>query len=224
MSEEQEIAIKVWDLPVRLVHWALVLLVAFQVLSASLGERLIDWHMRSGYAILALVLFRLLWGVAGSSSARFARFLVRPADALQFAGRLWSRRAPAVAGHNPIGGWMVVALLAALLVQVGTGLFSNDGIASEGPLARLVSGGLSDRITTLHHWNFRVLLVLASLHVAAVLYHWRALKEDLIGAMFTGVKRIRDAPPALQFASGRRALLLFVLSVAVVWLIVARPW
>jgi len=224
MSEQREVAVKVWDLPVRLVHWALVLLFAFQVLSASLGEKLIDWHMRSGYAILALVLFRVLWGVAGSGSARFSSFLARPADALEFGRRLWSRRASAMAGHNPLGGWMVVALLAALLVQVGTGLFSNDGIASEGPLAKLVSGGLSDRITTLHHWNFRVLLVLASLHVAAVVYHWLALKENLIGAMFSGVKRLREAPPPLKFAGGGRALLLLAISAALVWLIVTRPF
>ncbi|HEX5093389.1 MAG TPA: cytochrome b/b6 domain-containing protein, partial [Burkholderiales bacterium] len=175
--DEQEVSVKVWDLPVRAAHWALVLLFAFQLLTASLGDAFIDWHMRSGYAILAVVLFRVLWGFAGSTTARFASFLARPADAWRFGRRLWARRAEAMAGHNPLGGWMVVALLAALLVQVGTGLFSNDGIATEGPLARLLPPGLSDRVTTLHHWNFRILLMLAGVHVAAVLYHWLALKE-----------------------------------------------
>jgi len=224
MDDEQEVSVRVWDLPVRLVHWALVLLVAFQVLSANLGEALIEWHLRSGYAILVLVLFRLLWGFAGSGTARFSSFLTRPAEALRFGRRLWSRRAQAVAGHNPLGGWMVVALLAALLVQVGTGLFANDGIATEGPLAGLIPAGLSDRVTTLHRWNFRVLLLLAAAHVAAVLYHWLVLRENLVGAMFTGVKRLRGAAPELRFASSGRALILLAVSLAAVWLIVARPF
>jgi len=224
MDDEQEVSVRVWDLPVRLVHWALVLLVVFQVLSAQLGEALVDWHLRSGYAILVLIVFRILWGVAGSGTARFSSFVARPAEALRFGRRLWSQRAEPVAGHNPLGGWMVVALLAALLVQVGTGLFSNDGIATEGPLAGLIPAGLSDRVTTLHRWNFRVLLLLTAMHVAAVLYHWLALRENLIGAMFTGVKRLRGAVPELRFASNWRALILLVVSLAAVWLIVVRPF
>jgi cytochrome b len=210
---------------VRLVHWALVALVVFQMASAWIGGSLIEWHLVSGYAVLVLVLFRVLWGFGGSVSARFSSFLARPAMALAFASRLLSGRAEAYAGHNPLGGWMVVALLASLLVQVATGLFANDGIATEGPLAALVSIELSDRLTTLHRWNLRVLLVLVLLHAAAALYHWLALKEDLIGAMFSGVKRLRaaEAPPqAPAFASPWRALLLLALALAAVLLVVTR--
>jgi cytochrome b len=220
MNDERDVAVKVWDLPVRLVHWALVVLVAFQVASGKIGGELVEWHLISGYAILALVLFRVLWGFAGSTSARFARFLAPPAAALGFAARLFARRAETDAGHNPLGGWMVLALLASLLVQVGTGLFANDGIATEGPLASLIPIEVSDRVTTLHRWNLRILLVLAAVHVAAVLYHWLALKENLIGAMFTGVKRLRGARAPVALVSSWRALLLFVLALAVVWLVV----
>ena len=224
MKEEPQVAVKVWDLPVRLVHWALVALLAFQIVSAKVGGWLIDWHLISGYAILVLVLFRVLWGFAGSTSARFGSFLAPPAVALRFASQLLARRAQAYAGHNPLGGWMVLALLASLLVQVGTGLFANDGIATEGPLAALVSIEVSDRLTTLHRWNLRMLLVLAVVHTAAALYHWLALKENLIGAMFTGVKRLRAARAQvpIAFASLRRALLFFTIALASVWLLVTR--
>ena len=224
MKQEPQLAVKVWDLPVRLVHWALVVLVAFQVVSAKVGGMLIEWHLISGYCILVLVLFRVLWGFAGSSSARFGRFLAPPREALRFASRLLSRRAQAYAGHNPLGGWMVLALLVSLLVQVGTGLFANDGIATEGPLAALISIELSDRLTTLHRWNLGMLLVLVAVHTAAALYHWLALKENLIGAMFTGVKRLQVArvQTPIAFAGLWRALLLFLIALAVVWLLVTR--
>jgi len=226
MNDEKQVSVQVWDLPVRLVHWALVALLAFQAASGWIGGSLIGWHFVSGYCILALVLFRLLWGFAGSASARFAGFLVRPAAALGFAARLFSRRAEVHAGHNPLGGWMVVALLGAMLVQVGTGLFSNDGIANEGPLASLIPVELSDRVTTLHHWNFRILLLLALVHVGAVLYHWLVLGENLIGAMVTGTKRMRAAPAQapLAFAGAWRAWLLLAIAIAAVWLLVARPF
>lgn len=224
MNDQQQVAVKVWDLPVRLVHWALVALLAFQAASGWIGGKLIEWHLISGYSILVLVLFRVLWGFAGGTSARFASFLAPPAVALRFAARLLARRAQAYAGHNPLGGWMVLALLASLLVQVGTGLFANDGIATEGPLASLVSIEVSDQVTTLHRWNLRILLVLAGVHTAAALYHWLALKENLIGAMFTGVKRLEatHAQAPITFVSLWRALLLLALAFAVVWLIVAR--
>jgi cytochrome b len=205
---------------VRLFHWALVALLLFQAVSGKLGGRLIDWHLYGGYAVFALVVFRVLWGFAGSITARFASFLVRPAAALSFGARLLSRRAEAYAGHNPLGGWMVVALLLSLALQVGTGLFSNDGIATDGPLAALISIELSDRLTEVHRWNFWILLALAAVHTAAALYHWLVLKEDLIGAMFTGVKRLRAGETTATFVSPWRALLVFACALAAVGLIV----
>ncbi|HEX6317265.1 MAG TPA: cytochrome b/b6 domain-containing protein [Burkholderiales bacterium] len=212
--------VRVWDLSVRLFHWALVAVLLFQVVSGKLGGRLIDWHLYGGYAVFVLVAFRVLWGFAGSTTARFTSFVVRPAAALSFGARLLSRRAEAYAGHNPLGGWMVVALLLSLALQVGTGLFSNDGIATDGPLAALISIELSDRLTEVHRWNVWILLALAAVHTAAALYHWLVLKEDLIGAMFTGVKRLRAGETAATFASPWRALLVFACALAAVGLIV----
>ncbi len=219
---------RVWDLPVRLMHWSLVLLVAFQFYSGNVGGNVMRWHMLSGYAILTLVLFRFAWGLGGSTTARFAHFIAGPRAALEFARRLLSRAPAAHAGHNPIGGWMVIALLGALAVQAGSGLFANDDIATEGPLAVLVSKATSDRMTAIHRTTYVVLVVLIALHICAVLYHWLVKKEDLIGAMFTGVRRLPEdvaqKMSAAHFASLWRALGLIAAASVLVWLVVSKTF
>src|SRR5262245_6889135 len=118
--QSSETPVKVWDAPVRLFHWVLVLLIAFMYFSAKLKGDWMTWHMRAGYAILALVFFRILWGFAGSSSARFSTFLAGPVSGWRFVKKLLSRAPAPYASHNPLGGWMVVVLLIGLLVQAGT--------------------------------------------------------------------------------------------------------
>jgi cytochrome b len=214
------VRVRVWDLPVRLFHWVLVALLLFQVVSGKVGGRLIEWHLYCGYAVFVLVVFRVLWGFAGSSSARFASFLARPAAALRFGVRLLSRRAETYAGHNPLGGWMVVALLVSLALQVGTGLLSNDGIATDGPLAAFVSIEVSDRLTELHRWNFWVVVVLAAVHTAAALYHWLVLEEDLIAGMVTGERQLAASQAPAVFAGPWRAALVLGVALAAGWLVV----
>jgi len=244
MPQEARVAVKVWDLPVRLFHWILVLLLVFQYVSGKIGGGLMAWHVYSGYGVLVLVVFRILWGFAGSTHARFASFLVGPAAALRFASRLISRQAVPQVGYNPLGGWMVVALLISLALQATSGLFANDALGTEGPLAALVPLEVSDRLSLFHRWNLKVVLVLAGVHVTASLYHWLAMKDDLIVAMFTGVKRVPESAAherrdvrrgesprrvasrenaSAYFASSWRALALFVVALAVVYLIVQRP-
>lgn len=209
----------VWDAWVRLFHWAVVALVAFSWWSGTEGGTVMEYHMLSGYAILALVLFRLLWGLVGSTHARFSDFLRGPRTVAAAARELFSRRPMPYAGHNPVGGWMVVALLAALAVQAGTGLFANDDIFIEGPLYRHVSKATSDLLTRVHHWNFNVILALVALHVAGVLYHRIAKRENLVAAMITGRKHLPAAPPA-RFASVWTALGALAASAAVVAVVV----
>ena len=222
-----EIQLKVWDVPVRLFHWALVLLFAFMFFSGKSGSDWMEWHMRSGYAILALVLFRILWGFAGSTHARFSSFLAGPAACIQSLKHMLARQPSPYPGHNPLGGWMVLVLLLALLVQTGTGLFANDDLLSEGPLAALISKAMSDQISRIHSWNFNLLLLLAGLHLIAVLYHAGFMKENLIGAMFTGVKHLPAAAAgsvAARFASPWLALVLLAVAALAVYLIVKRPF
>jgi cytochrome b len=224
----EEKNVKVWDAPVRLFHWALVLLFAFMFFTGKMKGNWMDWHLPAGYAILALILFRIVWGFVGSTHARFASFFAGPSRGLAYARNLLTGGPAHSAGHNPLGGWMVVVLLLAILVQVVTGLFGNDDISIEGPLAKLVSKSVSDRMITIHYWNFYVLLALAGIHIAAVLFHWLVKKENLIGAMFTGVKRLpadaAQAVAAARFASPWLALVVLLVAALAVYLVVKRPF
>jgi len=225
--EAGETQVKVWDAPVRLFHWLLVLLFAFMFFSGKSGSEWIEWHMRAGYAILALVLFRIVWGFVGSTHARFSSFLAGPAACIECLKHLMARKPSPYPGHNPLGGWMVLVLLLALLVQTGTGLFANDDLLSEGPLVALISKATSDQLTVIHVWNFNLLLALAGVHLIAVLYHAGFMKENLIGAMFTGVKRLpADAAGGVvaRFASPWLALVLLAVAAFAVYLIVKRPF
>jgi cytochrome b len=225
--EAGEKQVKVWDAPVRLFHWLLVLLFAFMFFTGKSGSDWIEWHMRAGYAILALVLFRILWGFVGSTHARFSSFLAGPAACIECLKHLLARKPSPYPGHNPLGGWMVLVLLLALLVQTGTGLFANDDLLSEGPLVALISKATSDQLTVIHVWNFNLLLALAGVHLIAVLYHEGFMKENLIGAMFTGVKRLpADAAGGVEarFASPWLALVLLAVAAFAVYLIVKRPF
>lgn len=176
---------RVWDLPTRLFHWSLVLLVGFSIATAQLGGFWMDWHMRSGYAILTLVLFRLLWGFAGSRYARLAHFVRGPRVVMAY---LRGRLADTGAGHNPLGALSVVAMLLVLLVQAGSGLFTNDGSFTEGPLAPLVSSALGERLSTLHRWGEWAIWAMVGLHLAAIAYYLVLRRQNLVAAMLTGDK------------------------------------
>lgn len=222
-SGEKHVELRVWDLPVRLFHWALAVLFVFQLVTGKIGGDLMDWHVGSGYAILTLVLFRIAWGFAGSTHARFTSFVAGPRATLAFARRLFSREPTPYVGHNPLGGWSVIAMVVLLFAQAITGLFANDGVATAGPLASVVGIEASNRISDFHDANSKVLFVLAALHVLAVLYHWLVKKDNLVAAMWTGIKRRpADAPataPA-QFPSGWRAAGALAVAMAVVYLLV----
>lgn len=213
--------VRIWDLPTRLFHWSLVLLVVFSVATAKVGGNWMDWHMRSGYAVLALLVFRLLWGFAGSRYALFAQFVRAPRAVLAYL------RAPRGvgerhAGHNPLGGWSVLALLAALLVQAATGLFANDEIATEGPLSKLVSGATASLMTKIHLLNQNAIYALVALHLAAIAYYFFAKRENLVVPMVTGDKRGIAAEPAQDDALVRaRAALLAAVAAGLVGYVVS---
>jgi len=219
-QQDASVTIKVWDAPVRLFHWLLLALVTLSVSTGYLGGNLMRWHIWSGCAILGLLIFRLLWGFAGSGTARFAGFVRGPRAALGYARGLLSRRPSHTPGHNPLGGWMVVLLLASALLQAVTGLFSNDDIATEGPLYDKVSKATSDAITAVHTTNAVVLLALIGLHVAAVLFYLLYKRENLVLPMFTGVKRVSaQALPPARFAGVPRALALAAVAAAALYAI-----
>jgi len=178
----------VWDLPLRLFHWLLVLLVVVSFVSAKTGGNAMQFHLLSGYAILALLLFRILWGFLGGTHSRFASFIRGPAAVISYLRGLSGHEAGRHLGHNPAGAWSVILMLAALLAQVATGLFANDDIATEGPLAKLVSKALSDRITGIHHLNVKLLYALIVLHLSAIAFYVFYKRENLVKPMLTGFK------------------------------------
>ncbi|MCX7863875.1 MAG: cytochrome b/b6 domain-containing protein [Novosphingobium sp.] len=194
--------IRVWDLPTRLFHWLLVGLLSFSWWSAQV--RAMEWHLYSGMLVLGLLVFRLVWGVIGGSTARFGNFLVSPARALAH----WraGRNAPVRAGHNPLGGYSVIAMLGLLMLQVATGCFASDidGLDS-GPLSFLVSFEQSRRAAELHETSFNLLLALIVLHVLAVLFYRYVRGRRLLLPMVTGHDTQLDAnagtlEPASPFA------------------------
>lgn len=170
-----------WDLPTRIFHWSLALAVIAAVISGQIGGNLIDWHGRIGLAVIGLVVFRVFWGLFGSTYARFSQFFPTPAKIKAYLAGEWRGE-----GHNPLGALSVFGLLALAAVQVTSGLFANDDIAFNGPLASLVERSLSDRLTSLHHLLANLLIVLVGLHVGAILYYAHVKKRNLLKPMLTG--------------------------------------
>jgi cytochrome b len=182
--------IRIWDLPIRLFHWLLAACVLGSFVTVKMGGFWMDYHFLFGYAIVALLIFRLIWGIVGPWHARFAHFLRGPRAVYAY---LRGKDVPS-AGHSPLGALSVIAMLAAIAVQAITGLFANDGIMSEGPLASEVSSATSDRLTGIHHLNETVLLVLIGLHIAAIIWYAVVRKRRLVGPMITGDKKAGDVP------------------------------
>ena len=175
--------IRLWDLPTRLFHWLLVAAVVAAMVSGQLGGGLIDWHGRIGLFIVGLIVFRLVWGLCGSTYARFTQFFPTPAKVRAYLRGEWQGE-----GHNPLGALSVLGLLGLLTVQVVAGLFANDDIAFVGPLYDLVGQNLSNRLTGLHHLAANLLIALLVLHVAAIAYYGHFKKQKLVKPMITGWK------------------------------------
>lgn len=216
--------IRAWDAPLRIFHWALAVLAVFSFTTGHLGGAWLAWHMRSGYCILALILFRLAWGVVGSDTARFGTFVRGPGAALRYARDALSGRVPKLAGHNPLGGWMVVAMLATLAMQGFSGLFTDDEIATQGPLAAKASEAFVARMGHWHHVNQWALVALVALHVVAIGVYWKVLRMNLVRPMIDGRLEVAEGTPAPRMRSGLLALALLAASAAAVYgLVVVYP-
>jgi cytochrome b len=213
-SETHNTRVAVWDAPTRLFHWSVVILVFISWLSADQGYMKV--HLASGLTLLALLLFRIGWGFAGATTARFSNFLHTPSAIFAYLKALAGATKPLHAGHNPAGGLMVVLLLAVLLAQALTGLFGNDGLKFSGPLALMVSADMSDRLTQIHSLIFDIILVLVWLHLVAIGFYFLVKGENLVGPMVTGKKHRAHVPEgvALVFTHPMIALALLLLSAA----------
>jgi cytochrome b len=174
---------RVWDLPTRVFHWALVFCVVASFVTAKIGGNAMIWHGRIGVAVVGLLVFRLVWGFAGSTYARFTQFVRGPSAIRAYLRGQWQGE-----GHNPLGALSVLAMLATLILLVTTGLFANDDIAFEGPLYALVGKELSDRVVGIHRLVEPAIILLVLAHLAAIFYYVRIRKETLVRPMITGEK------------------------------------
>jgi cytochrome b len=204
---------RVWDLPTRATHWLLAVLIPFSWWAAKSDH--LPWHRMSGYVILGLLVFRLIWGFAGSPTARFGRFLKGPAAIAAYL----RGQARAAVGHNPLGGWSVIALLAVTAVQVGLGLFSVDEDSVEaGPLSSLVSFDTGRAIAHLHHRLFWGLAGLIVLHLTAIaIYALRG--ANLVRPMITGVATVAPRTEVPPLARLWRAVPAAAAAAAVAWFV-----
>lgn len=210
----------VWDLPVRIFHWALVLAFAGAFVTDQLGVTYFKYHVWCGYTVLVLVTFRFIWGFAGTRHARFSSFLRGPKTVLNYVRGSEKHGA----GHNPLGALMVVVLLAGLLVQAATGLFGNDEIFNVGPLYGYISNELSLSLTSLHRKLFYWIAGAIGLHILAVIFYRVFKKEKLIEAMFTGQKSAIAREEGIATSRLYLAVaIVIIVSALLVWLIAAAP-
>lgn len=206
--------VKVWDLPTRLFHWLLVVLIVLLGISGELGK--LNLHMIICPAVLTLILFRLVWGFIGSETARFSHF-VRGPKAIRAYLAAASQGAVRSVGHNPLGAFSVLALLSLILLQSVTGLFTSDDILSEGPLAHLLSAKTVALVSTIHRVGFKLLLAFVVLHLAAVAFYRFVKKDDMVEAMITGKKKVPADVVGIRFRHPLLALAVLAVCAAIVW-------
>jgi cytochrome b len=216
--------VKVWDLPLRLFHWLLLIAVsaAFITIWAKSDRNL---HMLAGYSVLTLLLFRIVWGFIGGEHARFFNFVKGPGAVLSYLGALSSgKHDPTRTGHNALGALSVLALLLSLAFQAVSGLFNYDDELNDGPLRKLISESLSDKLHVAHSINQWIILGLIVLHVLAIVFYRFVKKDDLVSPMITGSKTLPADASTANAAGGSALLGAIVLAVAAgsVWYIVTR--
>lgn len=211
--------VKLWDLPIRLVHWSFVVLLPALWWTAENGQ--METHIQLGMAMLILVLFRILWGLFGSSTARFAGFVRGPITVGRYLRRLFGKEGEPIVGHNPLGALSVVALLLLLAAQVTFGLFATDtdGLYY-GPLNSLVGYDVAESLTEWHELGFNVILGVTILHVLAVVFYLTVKRDNLVTPMITGRKRYAGPVTAPKIAPWWRGVLCLVLA----WGIAGWVW
>ncbi|GGY71779.1 hypothetical protein GCM10011613_15820 [Cellvibrio zantedeschiae] len=219
--------IKVWDLPVRIFHWLLVLLFIAAYITNSLGTNYFQYHLWCGYALIVLVSFRIIWGLVGTYHARFSNFVRNPITTIKYAINTLRGTEKHYLGHNPLGAIMVIVLLLASLIQGVSGLFTNDEILNVGPLYAYVSDELSLKLTSLHRQLFYWILGAILLHIVAVLVHVFIKRDNIIKAMFTGKKAQQDhAVDQTPISSSRiwlAIIIVIILALVLAWIISHAP-
>jgi cytochrome b len=215
-------ATRVWDLPTRIFHWSLVACIAGLFTTVNIGGDWMQWHFKFGYAVLSLLFFRVVWGFVGGRWSRFASFIYAPSTIVAyFKG---SGTPEQSVGHNPMGSASVFAILGILLLQVASGLFSDDEISNQGPLTKFVSAARISTATWYHkEVGSNIVIALVVLHIAAIFYYLYKKKDNLIRPMLQGDKLLTIEAPASRDDAASRAVaaVVFALCAGLVWWIVS---
>ncbi len=212
--------VKVWDVPTRLFHWVLALAILAAYLSHEFST--IERHMQIGYVVLTLVVFRLIWGVVGSQTSRFTDFVPTPRATLGYLRALRQGERLKSVGHNPLGSILIWVMLVLVAFQAGTGLFANDAIFSEGPLAKLVSDDTSDLMTDWHEQSFWILVGCIAVHITANVMSEVVFRQPLIRAMITGTKPVPAEAPAPRLRPAWWAVPALAVAGGAVWYVVTQ--
>jgi cytochrome b len=203
----------VWDIPVRAVHWILVLSLIFAYITHYLGIEYYAYHVASGYVVIVVAVFRLIWGVLGTPHARFKNFIRGPVETWKYLNDFIRGKEAHHVGHNPLGALMIVMLLSCMLMQAVSGLFTTDDIFNYGPLYAFVSDSASNFLGSVHRNLFYVLLCFVATHVAAIIYHRIIKRENLLKAMITGRKVLPPNKNELAIESSRLTLALWIVTI-----------
>jgi len=214
----------VWDLPLRLFHWLIVLSIIGSYTTAKLGVDYMQYHFYFGYFMIAMLIFRITWGFIGPRHARFSSFLTGPSTFFTYAKGMFSPAGHVSVGHNPVGGVMVIVMLILLAVQATTGLFTTDTIIWNGPFYPSVSESTGSLLSSVHEANFNIILGVVGLHLAAIIYYHWVKKQNLVSAMFTGYKPAAHVPEHLAIPSSQvlKALAVCVAAAGIVYWILSK--
>jgi cytochrome b len=209
----------VWDLPLRIFHWVLVLSLLASYLTAKGGFEYRQYHFWLGYWMIGLILFRILWGFFGPRHARFVNFLPGPGRLARYLRTFHRRDSARSVGHNPAGGLMVLVMLLMVAAQAISGLFVTDDIAWAGPYNPAVSGALAGKLTWFHHLNFDVLIWVMALHIVAIAFYAVGKRHNLVSPMFHGHKPAHHVPEHEAISSSEllKALIVAALCAAAVY-------
>lgn len=209
--------IYVWDLSTRLFHWLLVLAIAIQYLTAEILDDAIQWHFYGGYFILGLLIFRLFWGVWGAYYARFSQFVVSPKRSAQYLANFNSEHYKQSLGHNPMGAYSVLFILAVLITQAISGLFISDDIFHDGPYYNAVSEETQNVMNWLHHQLFNAVWLFLILHLSAIIIYKLAKQQNLVSSMITGYKKQQSNS---EMPTAKNHLIKMILFIALSMLVV----
>ena len=202
---------RIWDLPTRCFHWVLAICFVGAVVSGENG--FMQVHLIFGISIFTLVLFRLMWGFCGSDSAKFKKFLPKAKDIWRCLINIRQKNKPHI-GHDALGGFATCVMLVMLFVTPALGMFANDDILFEGPLAELVSQQASNYLSFLHEIAAKATLILIGVHIAAVLFYWSYKKDNIITPMITGRKALtpllKKQASQMRFVSSKIAILCLI--------------